>query len=154
MGAARQWIKHSTKLRPCCRRSRRRFPRRRFGQAKPRQRNVSQAATALENAAKKLSNDPSAGDLQAQLLALAEEATMAQAVFTRVRQSPTEFVKDVLNVQQEQFLISLEPPLVATIISWIAQGLVKDMDREDPPSRAHAFTCARAATATPKVPQA
>eukprot|EP00439_Symbiodinium_sp_Y106_P076996 s1250_g16.t1 len=84
--------------------------------SKPRQRNVSQAATALENAAKKLSNDPSAGDLQAQLLALAEEATMAQAVFTRVRQSPTEFVKDVLNVQQEQFLISLEPPLVATII--------------------------------------
>ncbi|OLQ08567.1 hypothetical protein AK812_SmicGene7926 [Symbiodinium microadriaticum] len=99
--------------------------------SKPRQRNISQAATALENAAKKLSTDPSAGELQAQLLALAEEGTMAQAVFTRVRNSPAEFVKDGLNSEQEKFLKSLDPPLVATIISWIAQGLVKDMDRED-----------------------
>ena len=87
---------------------------------KPKQRAVTAASKALEDAASKLAGDASASDLQQTLLELASDASVGYSMFSRLRQNVANFMIEQMSEDENLLLRKMEPSLVATLLVWTA----------------------------------
>ena len=77
--------------------------------------------------ASKLTGDPTSSDLQQQIIELSSDIGTANGLYTRLRQQPTQFLAGDLDEAEMQMLANCEASLVATLVMWLAEGLLKDL---------------------------
>ena len=95
---------------------------------KPKQRLITQTVKGLDDMASKLTGDPTSSDLQQQIIELSSDIGTANGLYTRLRQQPTQFLAGDLDEAEMQMLANCEASLVATLVMWLAQGLLKDLE--------------------------
>ncbi|CAE7402789.1 unnamed protein product [Symbiodinium sp. CCMP2592] len=104
---------------------------------KPKQRVISQTVKSLDDMASKLTGDPTSSELQQQIIELSLDVSTASKLFTRLRQQPSQFLSGDLEEVEMQLLQNSEASLVATLVMWLAQALLKDLEGEQ--ERSDAF---------------